>query len=71
VGATGGWVSVSGLRASKMRNLEDVLLGEAMTAARDVAEPCVGAGVLARPTETHCQNLLARRRFARVYTTET
>jgi hypothetical protein len=46
--ATGGWVTVSGLRASKMRNLEGVLLGEAMTAARDVAEPCVGAGVLAR-----------------------
>jgi hypothetical protein len=43
-----GWVTVSGLRASKMRNLRGVLLGEAITAARDTAEPCVGAGVLAR-----------------------
>lgn len=44
----GGWVTVSGLRASKMQNLQGVLLGEAMTAARDTAEPCVGARVLAQ-----------------------
>jgi hypothetical protein len=31
-----------------MQNLEGVLLGEATTAARDTAVPCVGAGVLAR-----------------------
>jgi signal transduction histidine kinase len=43
-----GWVTVSGLRASKMRNLQGVLLGEAITAARDSAQPSVGAGLLAR-----------------------
>jgi histidine kinase/DNA gyrase B/HSP90-like ATPase len=43
-----GWVTVSGLRASKMQNLQGVLLGESMTAARDTAEPLVAAGVLAR-----------------------
>jgi hypothetical protein len=43
-----GWVTVSGLRASRMRNLEGVLVGEAMTATRNAASPSVGATVLAR-----------------------
>jgi hypothetical protein len=46
--STAGWVTVSGLRASEMQNLHGVLLGEAMTAARDAALPSVGARVLAR-----------------------
>src|SRR3984957_5819213 len=42
-----GWVTVSGLRASKLKNVRGVFLGEAMTAARDTAEPSIEAGVLA------------------------
>jgi hypothetical protein len=35
----GGWVTISGLRAGRLRNVEGILLGEAMTAARDTAQP--------------------------------
>ena len=34
-----GWVTISGLRAARLRNVEGVLLGEAVTAARDAARP--------------------------------
>ena len=34
-----GWITVSGLRAARLRNVQGVLLGEAVTAARDVARP--------------------------------
>jgi hypothetical protein len=43
-----GWITVSGLRASIMRNVRGVLIGEAMTAARDTVLPNVGARVLGR-----------------------
>ena len=33
----GGWVTISGLRAAQLSNVQGVLLGEAMTAARDNA----------------------------------
>jgi len=35
----GGWVTISGLRAGRLQNVEGVLLGEAVTAARDAARP--------------------------------
>lgn len=35
----GGWVTISGLRAAQLSNVQGVLLGEAMTAARDTARP--------------------------------
>ena len=35
--ADGGWVTISGLRAGRLHNVEGVLLGEAVTAARDAA----------------------------------
>ena len=43
----GGWVTIAGLRANRMRNVQGVLLGEATTAARDTAEPIVDASTLA------------------------
>ena len=38
-GEARGWVTISGLRAARLRNVQGVLLGEAVTAARDVARP--------------------------------
>lgn len=35
----GGYVTVSGLRANRLSNVEGVLMGEAVTAARDTARP--------------------------------
>ncbi|WP_415643944.1 hypothetical protein [Sphingomonas antarctica] len=45
--ADGGWVTVSGLRANQLRNVQGVLLGEADTASRDVATPLADAAALA------------------------
>jgi hypothetical protein len=41
-----GRVTVSGLRANRLRNLEGVIAGEAVTAARDLAVPVVPREVL-------------------------
>ena len=41
-----GRVTVSGLRANRLRNLQGVLAGEAVTAARDLAVPIVPREVL-------------------------
>jgi hypothetical protein len=46
--ADGGWVTISGLRASRLHNVEGVLLGEAVTAARDAAQPLATKEALAR-----------------------
>jgi hypothetical protein len=43
-----GWVTISGLRAGRLYNLEGILLGEAVTAARDAAQPIATAEALAR-----------------------
>ena len=45
--AGGGWVTVSGLRANRLRNLQGILLGEADTASRDMATPLADALTLA------------------------
>ena len=46
--AAGGWVTIAGLRASRLDNVQGVLLGEAITAARDSAQPLVPKEALAR-----------------------
>ena len=46
--ADGGWVTISGLRASRLHNVEGVLLGEAVTAARDAAQPLATKEALAQ-----------------------
>jgi hypothetical protein len=46
--SSGGWITIAGLRANRMRNVQGVLLGEAVTAARDAASPVVDAETLAR-----------------------
>jgi hypothetical protein len=43
----GGWVTISGLRASRLHNVQGVLLGEAVTAARDSAQPLATKEALA------------------------
>ncbi|MBB6096188.1 signal transduction histidine kinase [Povalibacter uvarum] len=45
---SGGWVTISGLRAGRLSNLQGVLLGQAVTAARDAAQPLVTKEALAR-----------------------
>jgi hypothetical protein len=46
--ADGGWVTISGLRAARLHNVEGVLLGEAVTAARDAAQPVASKEALAQ-----------------------
>ncbi len=46
--ANGGWVTISGLRAARLHNVEGVLLGEAVTAARDAAQPVTSKEALAQ-----------------------
>ena len=43
----GGWVTISGLRAARLRNVQGILLGEAVTAARDAAKPLATKEALA------------------------
>ncbi|MFB6419038.1 HD domain-containing protein [Bradyrhizobium tunisiense] len=45
--ADGGWVTIAGLRASRLYNVQGILLGEATTAARDAAQPLVPKEALA------------------------
>ncbi|HWZ42415.1 MAG TPA: ATP-binding protein, partial [Candidatus Saccharimonadales bacterium] len=46
--ADGGWVTISGLRAVRVYNLQGILLGEALTAARDTANPLATKEALAQ-----------------------
>ncbi|MDD5007383.1 MAG: ATP-binding protein [Syntrophorhabdaceae bacterium] len=45
--SNGGWVTISGLRSQRLANVQGVLMGEAVTAARDVARPLVTKDALA------------------------
>ena len=45
--ASGGWVTISGLRAARLHNIQGVLLGEAVTAGRDAAKPLAPKDALA------------------------
>jgi hypothetical protein len=46
--AGSGWVTISGLRAGRLHNVEGLLLGEAVTAARDAVQPLATMEALAR-----------------------
>lgn len=46
--AGSGWVTISGLRAGRLQNVEGLFLGEAVTAARDAAQPLSTMEALAR-----------------------
>jgi Histidine kinase-, DNA gyrase B-, and HSP90-like ATPase len=46
--ADGGWITISGLRAARLHNVEGVLLGESLTAARDAARPVAPKEALAQ-----------------------
>ena len=46
--AGSGWVTISGLRASRLNNVEGLFLGEAVTAARDAAQPLTTMEALTR-----------------------
>ncbi|MDY0280479.1 MAG: ATP-binding protein [Salinivirgaceae bacterium] len=43
-----GWVTISGLRAGRLHNVEGLFLGEAVTAARDAAQPLATLEALSR-----------------------
>ena len=43
----GGWVTISGLRAQRVKNIEGVLRGEAINAARDTTRPLATKDALA------------------------
>lgn len=46
-GADGGWVTIGGLRASRMSNIQGLLVGETLTASRDSALPTASKEQLA------------------------
>src|SRR3546814_4517966 len=56
---SGGWITIAGLRANRMRNVQGVLLGEAVTAARNAANPTVNTSTLATWASEQAQ-LVAR-----------
>jgi hypothetical protein len=55
----GGWVTISGLRAGRLHNVEGILLGEAVTAARDAAQPLATKEALARWASTQAKLIVA------------
>jgi Histidine kinase-, DNA gyrase B-, and HSP90-like ATPase len=54
-----GWVTISGLRAARVHNVEGVLLGEAVTAARDAAQPLATKEALAQWASKQAQMIVA------------
>lgn len=57
--ADGGWVTISGLRADRLHNVEGILLGEAVTAARDAAQPLATRDALARWASQQAELIVA------------
>ncbi len=55
----GGWVTISGLRAGRLHNVEGILLGEAVTAARDAAQPLATREALARWASKQAELIMA------------
>jgi hypothetical protein len=55
----GGWVTISGLRAGRLLNVEGILLGEAVTAARDAAQPLATREALARWASKQAELIMA------------
>lgn len=54
-----GWVTISGLRATPLHNVEGVFVGEAVTAARDAAQPLATMEALARWASTQADLIAA------------
>lgn len=44
----GGWITVSGLRATRVRNIQGILCGNAISSSRNLARPLVPLEVLAK-----------------------
>lgn len=57
--APSGWVTISGLRASRLYNVEGVLRGEAVTATRDTAQPLATLEALARWASRQAELIVA------------
>lgn len=57
--ADAGWITISGLRATRLHNVEGVLLGEALTAARDAAQPLATKEAVARWASTQAELIAA------------
>ena len=64
-----GWVTIAGLRATRLDNVQGILLGEALTAARNSARPLASKEALAqwasRQAELICDTVLDDERQAR------
>jgi hypothetical protein len=54
-----GWVTISGLRAARIQNVQGVLLGEAVTAARDSAQPIAPKEALAQWASRQAELIVA------------
>lgn len=54
-----GWITISGLRAARLYNVQGVLLGEAVTAARDSARPIASKEALAQWASTQAKLIAA------------
>jgi len=57
--ADGGWVTISGLRAARLHNVQGVLLGEALTAARDAAQPVATIDALGQWASKQAEMIVA------------
>lgn len=57
--ADGGWVTIYGLRAARLHNVGGVLLGEAVTAARDSAQPIAPKEALAQWASRQAELIVA------------
>lgn len=55
----GGWVTISGLRAARLHNVQGVLLGKAVTAARDSAMPIAPKEALAQWASRQAELIVA------------
>jgi hypothetical protein len=55
----GGWVTISGLRAVRLYNIAGILLGKAVTAARDAAQPLATKEALARWASRQAELIVA------------
>jgi Histidine kinase-, DNA gyrase B-, and HSP90-like ATPase len=55
----GGWATISGLRAVRLYNVAGLLLGKALTAARDAAQPLATKDALARWASRQAELIVA------------
>ena len=55
----GGWVTISGLRATPLQNVQGILIGEAVTAVRDAARPLATKEAIATWASTQAEMIAA------------